>query len=103
MVLNKMNHSCGLKSAASSKLRVSTLRDESKYLMTIRRGWQAILETASSGLIVGPATTDARIDHVLPVLPPSFGNWGERAAGKKSLLAALVLAPFFTTCTISAN
>jgi hypothetical protein len=28
--MNQITHSCGLKSAASSKLRVLTLRDESK-------------------------------------------------------------------------
>jgi len=36
--MNKINYSCGLKSAASSKLRVLTLRDESRQLMTFRLG-----------------------------------------------------------------
>jgi hypothetical protein len=35
MVLNEINQPCGLKSAASAELRVSTLRGERKYLKTI--------------------------------------------------------------------
>jgi hypothetical protein len=48
--MNQVDHSCGLKSAASSKLRVSTLRAESKELMTIS---QRKPPAAAAGLVTG--------------------------------------------------
>jgi len=41
--MNEANESCGLKSAASPKLMVSTLRDEPEWLMTLRAGQRSLL------------------------------------------------------------
>jgi len=60
MGIEKIESPCGLKSAASSRLRISTRRGECKYLKAIslafggHKEWSLLETTAGPALVVAP-------------------------------------------------